>query len=123
MTAALNTLRYANRLKAAGVEAAQAEAMADALDAELMADLATKSDLEQLRSGIEARFDAIDERFEAVERRFDNVDQRFENLDGRFDIVEGRIKTLQFTVNAGLILSATLNVAVVLLVIAVLVGA
>lgn len=46
-TAAINTLRYARRLKAAGVPDHQAEEMADALGNELVEQLATKDDLEK----------------------------------------------------------------------------
>ena len=46
MTASIiDTLRYARRLKEAGVAPAQAEAMADALAVELVPNLATKTDL------------------------------------------------------------------------------
>ena len=42
----IDTLRYANRLKNAGVEAGQAEAMSRALNHELIEGLATKADLD-----------------------------------------------------------------------------
>ena len=45
-TTAIDTLRYARRLKAAGVPDDQAEEMADALGAELVENLATKTDLD-----------------------------------------------------------------------------
>lgn len=45
-TTAIDTLRYARRLKDAGVPAEQAEAMAEAIGSELVDQLATKSDLE-----------------------------------------------------------------------------
>ena len=45
-TTAINTLRYARRLKAAGVADDQAEEMADALGAELEENLVTKADLD-----------------------------------------------------------------------------
>ncbi len=52
---AIDTLRYARRLKDAGVPEAQAEAMADAIGAELVEQLATKADLETLRAGLEGK--------------------------------------------------------------------
>ena len=45
-TTAIDTLRYARRLKAAGVPDAQAEEMADALGSELVENLATKANLD-----------------------------------------------------------------------------
>jgi Fe2+ transport system protein B len=44
----LNTLRYARALKNAGVGAQQAEAMAEALDAEITEQIASKADIERL---------------------------------------------------------------------------
>ena len=52
-TTAINTLRYARRLKAAGVPDAQAEEMADALGNELVEQLATKDDIEKAVNKIE----------------------------------------------------------------------
>ena len=45
-TTVIDTLRYARRLRDAGVPAEQAEAMADAIGSELVENLATKSDLD-----------------------------------------------------------------------------
>lgn len=45
-TTAIDTLRYARRLRDAGVPAEQAEAMADATGSELVENLATKADLD-----------------------------------------------------------------------------
>ena len=52
-TTAINTLRYARRLKAAGVPDAQAEEMADALGNERVEQLATKDDIEKAVTKIE----------------------------------------------------------------------
>ena len=52
-TTAINTLRFARRLKDAGVPDAQAEAMADALGNELVQQLATKDDLEKAVTKLE----------------------------------------------------------------------
>ena len=48
----IDTLRYANRLKDAGVEASQAEAMARAFNDELVHGVATKDDLNQAVVGL-----------------------------------------------------------------------
>lgn len=62
-TTAIDTLRYARRLRDAGVPPDQAEAMADAIGSELVDQLATKADIREtkaeiraLRSGAEGRF-------------------------------------------------------------------
>ena len=52
-TTAINTLRYARRLKAAGVPDHQAEEMADALGNELVEQLATRDDLEKAVTRLE----------------------------------------------------------------------
>ena len=52
-TTAINTLRYARRLKAAGVPDRQAEEMADALGNELVEQLATRDDIEKAVTRIE----------------------------------------------------------------------
>ena len=50
--AAIDTLRFANRLKEAGVEPGQAEAMARALGDELADQLATKADINVLKPAV-----------------------------------------------------------------------
>ena len=50
--AASDTLRFANRLKEAGVEPGQAEAMARALGDELADQLATKADINVLKPDV-----------------------------------------------------------------------
>ena len=52
-TAAINALRYARKLKDAGVPAEQAEAMADAIDSEMVDQLATKPDLDRAVTRLE----------------------------------------------------------------------
>ena len=47
---ALNTLHYARRLKSAGVPDVQAETMAEALDDVLVAHIANKADVAELRA-------------------------------------------------------------------------
>ena len=53
--AVIDTLRYARRLREAGVVPEQAEAMADALSGELVRDLVTKADLTAAIAALEAR--------------------------------------------------------------------
>ena len=65
-TTAFDTLRYARKLKDAGVPADQAEAMADAIGSELVDQLATKADIREtkaeigeLRSWAEGKFQLL----------------------------------------------------------------
>ena len=52
---AIDTLRYARRLKEAGVPSDQAEAMAEAIGSELVDHLATKADLDATRTLLETK--------------------------------------------------------------------
>jgi hypothetical protein len=109
-------LAYARRLREAGVNEQQAEAHAQALAAAMTDTLATKQDLREMSSRIDARFDqivtafgarfdqvvaafdarfdqvvaAFDSRFANVDSRFANVDSRFANVDSRFAHVDAR---------------------------------
>lgn len=104
----IDTLRYASRLRDAGVEPGQAEAMSRALNDEIGSGVATKADLDhavgELRiefakvvarvDVIEARFDGVDERFVAVDARFDSVDARFDSVDARFDAMDAKFDAM-----------------------------
>lgn len=89
----IDTLRYANRLKDAGVPAGQAEVMAQALGDTLSENVATRADLDRavadlkgdiarLDAKFEARFEAMDAKFEA---RFEAMDAKFEALSRRVE--------------------------------------
>ena len=116
----IDTLRFADRLKAAGFEAPHAEGLARALGSELAERIVTKSDLDGALRPIYARFDAIDARFDAMagstDARFDamaaSTDARFDALDekidsvhrelsGKFNILLG-VMALGFTLLTGL---------------------
>ena len=95
----IDTLRYASRLKDAGFDPVQAEAMSRALNDEIGSGVATKADLDHAVGELqiefakvvarvdvmEARFDSVDERFVAVDARFDAMDARFDAMEGKFD--------------------------------------
>lgn len=91
---ALDTLEYARRLREAGFSEQQAEGQARALAAAMTDALATKQDLRELESRLEARFVGVDARFAGVDARFAQVDARFDALekhfDGRLDGIEKR---------------------------------
>ena len=93
----IDTLRFADSLKAAGFKAPQAEGLARALGDELAERMLTKSDLDDaLRpiharlDGIDARFDGIDGKFVGIDARFDGVDGKFVGIDARFDGIDGK---------------------------------
>ena len=98
----IDTLRYADRLKAAGVEPAQAEAMSRALNAELTEELVTKTDLDastaalktDLRTEIRKLERKVDEGFAAVDERFAAVDERFAAVDGKFAAMRAELAAL-----------------------------
>ena len=98
----IDTLRYADRLKEAGVEAGQAEAMSRALNAELTQGLATKPDLDKTAQELGARIDELGQRLDA---RIDLVEQK---LCGRIDALASQFATqnryvfLTLTLIAGL---------------------
>ena len=64
--AVIDTLRYARRLREAGMAPEQAEAMADAISGELVHNLVTRADLDAglagLRSEISAEMAALEDR-------------------------------------------------------------
>ena len=56
-TTVIDTLRYARRLRDAGVPRDQAEAAADAIGSELVENLATKSDLDRAVAEVKGNLD------------------------------------------------------------------
>ncbi len=106
----LDTLRIVKRLKEAGLEERQAEAITDVLRESRELDLsmlATKADLRALENEVDRRFAELraemDRRFvefEAkVDRRFaelsGEMDRRFAALDTRFAALDAKISVLQ----------------------------
>ena len=104
----IDTLRYADRLKAAGVEPAQAEAMSRALNAELTEELVTKTDLDastaalktdlrteirKLERKVDEGFAAVDERFAAVDGKFAAMRAELAVMDAKFDGLSSQFAT------------------------------
>ena len=83
MAIALDTLAYARRLREAGFSEQQAEGQAQALAAAMTDTLATKQDLSDLETRMDARFAALEAR----------VDARFAQVDARFDYLERHLDT------------------------------
>ncbi len=111
MAIALDTLVYARRLREAGFSEQQAEGQAQALAAAMTDALATKHDLRELETRVDARFSQIDARFAYLERHLDTrlaeqekrleirlteqekrLDIRFAEQSARFD---GRLADLE----------------------------
>ena len=104
----IDTLRYASRLKDAGFDPVQAEAMSRALNDEIGSGVATKADLDHAVGELqiefakvvarvdvmEARFDSVDERFVAVDARFDAMDARFDAMDTKFDAMDTKFDAM-----------------------------
>ena len=107
----IDTLRYADRLKQAGVDPGQAEGMSRALNDELTEGLATRKDLDDAVTGLKGDLDAavtglkgdlddavtdlkgdidgLGNRIDVLETKFDSkfdaVDVKFEAMDAKFD--------------------------------------
>ena len=82
----IDTLRYADRLKATGVETRQAEAMSRALNDELAAGVATKQDLDRAVDELRGEIAKVDAKVDALDAKFD---AKFDALSGRFE-TQGR---------------------------------
>ena len=101
-----DTLSYARRLKAAGVDEVQAEAHAEAVRDAITQNVATKADLDNLEARLEKRFANLETQFEKrfadletrTEKRFANLETQFEK---RFAALEVRLVRLVFAVAAG----------------------
>ena len=90
----IDTLRFADSLKAAGFKAPQAEGLARALGDELAERMLTKSDLDDALRPIHARLDGIDARFDGIDGKFVGIDARFDGIDARFDAVDDKIDSV-----------------------------
>ena len=83
-------LAYARRLREAGFSEEQAEGQAEALAAAMTDTLATKQDLGDLTTRIDARFSQIDARFSQIDARFEylerHIDTRLAEQEKRLEI-------------------------------------
>ena len=73
MAPMLNTLRYANALKDAGVPPKQAEVMAEALDDEMTGQLASKADIERLDTKIDHLDEKLSSQIAGLDKRMDGL--------------------------------------------------
>ena len=101
-TTVIDTLRFADRLKAAGFDDSQAEGMARALGDEMAENMVTKRDLNDAVQAINTTIMTMDAKFEskfdALEPRFDAIDVKLESqhreFSGRFDALEPRFDAI-----------------------------
>lgn len=107
-TAAIDTLRHAERVKESGVEHSTANEMARALNDELADHVPTKVDLEPRFSSLEAKVESLETRFDTLETKVDTLDAKFEarcdaleaKFDARCDALEARIDALDAKLEA-----------------------
>ncbi len=88
----VDTLRLKTRLSDSGMPEPQAQVLVeeldDALSTAIVAQVATKADVVELRAAISTihdRFEQVDKCFEQVDKRFDDVNQRFNDMNQRLN--------------------------------------
>lgn len=95
----VDTLRLKTKLSDSGMPETQAQVLVEELDEALStaiaAQVATKSDVVELRAAISATY----ERFEQVDKQFEQIDKRFEQVDKRFEQVDKRLDDMNQNVN------------------------
>ena len=119
----IDTLRYADRLKDAGFETRQAEAMARAINDEMTGGLATKDDVDSTHNGLTGAIDKLDAKLTGEIDKLDakltgeiekldakltgeiekldakltgeimRLDARVEALDTRIDALDGKLES------------------------------
>lgn len=75
---AFDTHKFITSLTAAGMAPKQAEVLAQTYASVLTEQVATKADIETLRTEMKARFEAVNARFEAVDASFETLEHRLE---------------------------------------------
>ena len=116
----LNTLRYANALKNAGVGAEQAEAMAEALDTEMTGEIASKADITELKADIREVKADVRELATSTKADIDRLDTKIDHLDEkltmavspRIDGLDKRIDDLKITTGVAIALATLVLTAV-----------
>ena len=96
MTARFDSLGYVRRLEDVGVERRVAEAQADLVRDYILAEVATKEDIDRLRSEVASDHRRLEDRLDALERgldrRFLGVDGKLEGMEQRYD---GKLEALE----------------------------
>ncbi len=101
----VDTLRLKTRLSDSGMPEPQAQVLVeeldDALSTAIVAQVATKADVVELRAAISTihdRFEQVDKSFEQVDKRFEQVDKRFDDTNQRFNDMNQRFNELNQSV-------------------------
>ena len=124
-TAAIDTLRYAERVKESGVEHSTANEMARALNDELADHVPTKVDLERRFESLKTQVESLDTKFEArcdaleakFDARCDAMEAKFEaridaldaKLEAKFSSLAASLKTINAMMLFGFALLGTLG--------------
>ena len=107
---AIDTLRFAKRLEEAGTPRSTADAMAEALNDELVDHQLTKADLAEALLPIHKQLASVDGKFNAMDARFNALDAKF---DAKFDSLSWRLNLgfamvfLMFSILGGLLIVRT----------------
>ncbi len=92
-TAAIDTLRYAERVKESGVEHSTANEMARALNDELADHVPTKVDLEPRFSSLEAKVESLETKVDTLDAKFEvRCDALEAKFDARCDAMEAKFE-------------------------------
>ena len=91
-------IQYTRQLEEVGLTRDQAETHIQILSSVAETELATKSDLQEMKSEMNLKFnklehkiDSIDHRFKSIDKRFDSMDHRFESMESSFNSMEHRV--------------------------------
>ena len=90
MNTVIDTLRYSEKLRAAGFVTEQANALAWALNDEIGEQLATRADVKE----ISREFEAIHKTIEAINMKLEALNMKVESLESRFNFLFGLIALL-----------------------------
>ena len=96
----IDTLRFADRLKAAGFETPRAEGLARALGEELADRMLTRSDLDEALRPMHADIQEMDARFGTMAGRIDATDAKIEGLDTKIEGLDAKIEGLDTKIRA-----------------------
>ena len=108
----IDTLRFANSLREAGMEPIHAEAISRAINDELTEGVATKRNLDDavvdlkgeiarldsrfdtLEAGLAVKFEVLDLKFEALDLKFEALDSKFEAIDSKFEPLDSKFEAI-----------------------------
>ena len=99
-----DTLKFARKLKEAGVPEKQAEAQAEVLGEAFLYNLdeiVTRDYLDAKLAKVHARLDGLTGRTDSLEARLDTVEARLENVEARLENVEAGLELLRCLALAG----------------------